>query len=82
MSVGSNATTYVLDQDLEDLLRSVFDVQSTDNHEVLEALSFSHTKTWTNFMKLVDEDVEKLSRSVPIIEYHTVPVVCLVLNRE
>ena len=61
-AVGNNVVTYVLDQDLEDLLRAVFDVKATQRHEVLEALEYDHMTTWKWFMRLDDEDIDELSK--------------------
>ena len=41
----TTAITYILEQDLEDLLRSIFDVKAA-NHEVLEALQHANITTW------------------------------------
>ena len=43
-----------MQQDLEDLLRAVFEVPNNDDHEVLEALNFDNVKTWRKFMKMED----------------------------
>ena len=37
--------TYQLQKDLEDLLRSLFELQDIDKHELLEALNFDNVKT-------------------------------------
>ena len=71
--VNSNASpeattsiiSYVLKQNLDNLLRSVYDVQGTDSHEALEALSFANVKTWRQFMKLEDEDIDNLTKQAP-----------------
>jgi hypothetical protein len=65
-TIKTSTISYQLEKDLEDLLRSVLNVEDTDSNEVLEALNFSNTRTWTGFMKLVDEDVEDLSTSAPV----------------
>ena len=54
--------TYLLEQDLEDLLRSYFIVKPADTHEVLEALNHDNTIAWKRFIRLDDEDINALSQ--------------------
>ena len=54
---------FVLDQDIEVLIRLVFDVKATDSHEVIEALEHDNTTTWTRFIKLDDEDISELTKA-------------------
>ena len=54
--------SYVLDQDLENLLRAIFNVKATESHEVLEALEHDHMTTWKRFIKLDDRDINELSK--------------------
>ena len=52
------AITHVLEKDLEDLLRAVFDIKPGTNHEVLEALEHAGITSWRQFMKLQDQDID------------------------
>ena len=73
-SMGSTGPIYVLDQDLEVLLRLVFDVKATEGHEVIEALEHATTTTWKRFMKLDDEDIDELSKAKSTNSSARVPI--------
>jgi len=61
----SYVATYVLEQDLEDLLRAIFGVEYGRGHEVLEALAYANITTWRHFTSLLAEDVDRLSIHTP-----------------
>ena len=74
-SISTNdGPVFVLDQDLEVLLRLVFDVRATESHEVIEALEHATTTTWKRFMKLDDEDIDELSKAKSTNSSARVPI--------
>ena len=55
-------------------MRTVFEIQNSDDHEVLEALNFDNVKTWRKFIKMEDEDEEELTKSAPSNNSNRAPV--------
>lgn len=60
-----NQIMYILDKDLEDLLRNIFAIRNDDNnHELLQALSYDSITSWKMFRRLQQDDIETLTKGI------------------